>query len=72
MRRPSQNLPDGCPKKDSPFGGGTCVIAAEIPPVSEFESPKLYTAGNPHPFKLAPPIVAIGPPMNAKMGSRYA
>lgn len=54
IRRPSQNLPAGCPKKVSPFGGLTGDIAAEIPPVSEFESPKLYIAGNWHPFELAP------------------
>lgn len=58
IRRPSQNLPAGCPKKVSPYGGLTGDIDAEIPPVSEFESPKLYMAGNWHLFELAPPSKA--------------
>lgn len=41
MRRPSECLPADLPKNATPFGGGTSPIAAEIAPVSEFESPKL-------------------------------
>lgn len=52
MRRPSQALPAGCPKKVSPFGDWISVNAEDIPPVSEFESPKLYIAGNPHEYGL--------------------
>ena len=48
MRRPSEYLPAGIPKKVSPLGGGACPNAAERPPVSEFESPKLKMAGNSH------------------------
>ena len=45
MRRPSECLPADLPKNATPFGGGTSPMAAEIAPVSEFESPKLKTAG---------------------------
>ena len=48
MRRPSEYLPIGIPKKVSPLGGGAGPKAAERPPVSEFESPKLKMAGNSH------------------------
>ena len=48
IRRPSQYLPAGPPKYDSPFGGGTWPYATERPPVSEFESPKLNIAGKSH------------------------
>lgn len=41
MRRPSDSLPAGRPKKLPPYGGGMGPNAADIPPVSEFESPKL-------------------------------
>ncbi|GER25357.1 hypothetical protein STAS_00931 [Striga asiatica] len=37
--------PAGPRKKDSPLGGGAWPKAAERPPVSEFESPKLNIAG---------------------------
>lgn len=47
IRRPSEKRPEECPKKLSPLGRGTSDMAAEIAPVSEFESPKLYMAGNP-------------------------
>ena len=45
MSRPSQYLPTGAPKKVSPLGGGTAPKAADSPPVSELESPKLKMAG---------------------------
>lgn len=45
-RRPSEYLPAGAWKNVLPFGGGACPNAAERPPVSEFESPKLKMAGN--------------------------
>nr|GLL35379.1 hypothetical protein GW17_00061824 [Ipomoea trifida]GMD47021.1 nitrate transporter [Ipomoea batatas] len=45
MRRPSQKRPAGAPKKVSPLGGGAWPNAAERPPVSELESPKLKMAG---------------------------
>lgn len=45
MRRPSQYLPLGIPKKVSPLGGGAGPKAADSPPVSELESPKLKMAG---------------------------
>lgn len=45
-RRPSQYRPAGARKYVSPWGGGACPNAADKPPVSEFESPKLNTAGN--------------------------
>ncbi|KAG6536404.1 hypothetical protein ZIOFF_001458 [Zingiber officinale] len=44
-RRPSQYRPAGLPKKDSPWGGGAAPKAADSPPVSELESPKLKMAG---------------------------
>lgn len=67
MRRPSQALPEGCPKKVMPLGDWITLNAADIPPVSEFESPKLYTAGNrqfpePPPPPAAAPINPIGHP----------
>lgn len=46
MRRPSENRPAGAPKWVSPLGKGAWPNAADRPPVSEFESPKLKTAGN--------------------------
>lgn len=45
IRRPSQNLPEGLPKKVLPLGKGTRPNVAETAPVSEFESPKLYIPG---------------------------
>lgn len=51
MRRPSQSRPDGLRKKPLPFGARMGSNAAEIPPVSEFESPKLYIAGKTHPVE---------------------
>lgn len=45
MRRPSEYLPAGIPKKVSPLGGGAGPKAADNPPVSELESPKLKMAG---------------------------
>lgn len=48
IRRPSDSLPAGFPKKLAPYGGGMGPNAADIPPVSEFASPKLYTAGKSH------------------------
>lgn len=42
---PSQGRPEGLPKKVTPLGGGTRWKAADMPPVSEFESPKLKIAG---------------------------
>ena len=57
MRRPSQALPEGCPKKVSPLGVWISDKAAEMPPVSEFESPKLYIAGKSH---LRPPTTNAG------------
>jgi hypothetical protein len=44
-RRPSLYLPEGLSKKVSPLGGGAAPKAAERPPVSELESPKLKMAG---------------------------
>jgi hypothetical protein len=44
-RRPSLYLPEGLLKKVSPLGGGAAPKAAERPPVSELESPKLKIAG---------------------------
>lgn len=48
MRRPSEYLPAGAPKKVSPLGGGAGPKAADNPPVSELESPKLKMAGKSH------------------------
>lgn len=48
IRRPSEYLPAGIPKKVSPLGGGAGPNAEERPPVSEFESPKLKIAGKLH------------------------
>lgn len=47
-RRPSQYLPAGVWKKVMPLGGPACPNAADKPPVSEFESPKLNMAGKSH------------------------
>lgn len=47
-RRPSQYLPAGAPKKVSPLGTETVEKAADMPPVSELESPKLKMAGKEH------------------------
>lgn len=58
MRRPSQALPEGCPKKVMPLGDWIASNAADIPPVSEFESPKLYTAGNRQLAESPPPPAA--------------
>jgi len=56
MRRPSENRPFGEWKKVIPLGGGACPNAAERPPVSELESPKLKMA-----LKLVslPPIALL-------------
>ena len=51
-RRPSPPLPAGLWKKLSPFGVGTGPKAANPPPVSELESPKLYIAGKRQPERL--------------------
>lgn len=48
MRRPSDPLPAGMLKNVSPYGGGMGPKAAENPPVSEFESPRLNMAGKLH------------------------
>lgn len=45
ISRPSENRPAGAWKKVSPLGKGACPKAADSPPVSEFESPKLKMAG---------------------------
>lgn len=58
IRRPSQFLPAGFPKKDSPFGGRISDNVADIAPVSEFESPKLYIAGKPH-LSCDLPVAAV-------------
>lgn len=47
-RRPSQYRPAGEPKKEEPWGGPAWPKAAERPPVSELESPKLKIAGKWH------------------------
>ena len=39
--RPSESLPAGLWKNESPYGAIMGSNAADIPPVSEFESPKL-------------------------------
>ena len=59
MSRPSQALPEGCPKKVSPLGVWISDKAAEMPPVSEFESPKLYIAGKSH-LRPPPPTTNTG------------
>ena len=56
-RRPSEYLPAGEWKYVSPLGGGACPNAADKPPVSEFESPKLKMAGKLH---LVMEIVGLG------------
>lgn len=45
VRRPSLSLPVGLWKKLRPYGGLIGSKEADMPPVSEFESPKLYIAG---------------------------
>lgn len=45
IRRPSLSLPDGLLKNTSPYGHRMGSKAAEMAPVSEFESPKLKTTG---------------------------
>ena len=60
MSRPSQALPEGCPKKVSPLGAWIFDKAAEMPPVSEFESPKLYIAGKSHLSTPPPPTANAG------------
>lgn len=64
MSRPSHCLPEGWPKKVSPFGEVTSSMAADLPPVSEFESPKLYIAGKSHGLELdfPPPITIVVKP----------
>ncbi|MFS7994791.1 hypothetical protein Hanom_Chr12g01110241 [Helianthus anomalus] len=47
-RRPSLLRPAGEWKKVWPLGGGSWPKTADKPPVSEFESPKLNTAGKLH------------------------
>lgn len=47
IRRPSLALPAGLWKKVSPNGSVFGKNAADIPPVSELESPKLNIAGTP-------------------------
>ncbi|KAK4785714.1 hypothetical protein SAY86_002403 [Trapa natans] len=42
---PSQYRPEGLSKNVTPLGGGSRRKAADRPPVSEFESPKLKIAG---------------------------
>lgn len=42
---PSQYLPEGLRKKVSPLGERSLLNAADLPPVSELESPKLNIAG---------------------------
>lgn len=66
MRRPSQNLPEGCPKKVSPLGEWSDANAADIAPVSEFESPKLYIAGNLHRRRPPPPNATGCSPTNPR------
>lgn len=56
-RRPSEYRPAGEWKYVSPLGGGACPNAADKPPVSEFESPKLKMAGNSH---LVMDMVGLG------------
>lgn len=68
MSRPSENLPEGLPKKVSTYGRGIRSKAADLPPVSEFESPKLYMVGNLH-LPDRPPTTAAEtgfPPTNFK------
>lgn len=55
MRRPSEKRPAGEWKKVTPLGGGACPKAAERPPVSELESPKLNMAGKLHCLARAAP-----------------
>lgn len=45
IRRPSLSLPDGLLKNTSPYGHRMGSKAAEMAPVSEFESPKLKITG---------------------------
>lgn len=71
-RRPSQNLPAALPKKVvSPLGESSCSRAAERAPVSEFESPKLYIAGNLHILLFLPTSALVThPQMYPKFKSR--
>lgn len=48
MSLPSQARPEGFLKKVMPLGGYGAGKAAQKPPVSEFESPKLKIALNSH------------------------
>lgn len=48
MSLPSQARPEGFLKKVMPLGGYDAGKAAQKPPVSEFESPKLKIALNSH------------------------
>lgn len=48
IRRPSEYLPEGIPKKVSPYGVRSGPKTADNAPVSEFESPRLITAGKWH------------------------
>lgn len=45
VRRPSLHRPTGMPKNVWPKGSGNDMKRADIPPVSELESPKLKIAG---------------------------
>lgn len=55
-RRPSEKRPAGLWKNVSPLGGGAWPNAAERPPVSELESPKLKIAGKLQAFN---PVVVL-------------
>ena len=59
MRRPLQDLPERVPKKFWPLGGCTHVNAADMAPVSEFESPKVNIAGYSHLFPPAATITTV-------------
>ena len=54
MSLPSQYLPEGLWKKVSPLASESRWNAADFPPVSEFESPKLNNAGNSQPLRSPP------------------
>ena len=51
IKRPLQALPEALPKKVSPLGRVISLMAAERPPVSELESPKLKIARQLHFFE---------------------
>lgn len=55
-RRPSEARPDGFLKYVIPNGYLSAGKAAQKPPVSEFESPKLKIAGNEH-FALVEGVI---------------